>query len=237
MSKWNHPLVPVDFPSPPRWAIAQLIHDIVGNDRKRRSAVIHALGYSKPGRAALRFDHLIRTGECSAELRAHLPAALGVSQDVVDAAFAETEAQHTRWRAECEQYNHERERLRFVPRLVLHHDISKRKVPIFVLAFYGQRRLTWVEIPPEVLDLAYEDQLKALPDLLAQWQTTRDGGFSTDWLGQPRGFAYKPEYDLTVLLDAEFGLLSITDGPLPESEITLHAQNRDLLRVLSLGDN
>jgi hypothetical protein len=232
MSKWNQPLVPVDYPSPPRWAIARLITCITGNDRQRRSQVIHNLGYSKPERAALRLDHLIRAGECSNELRAHLPGALGLPVESVEEAFAETARQREQWQAECERYAAQRDRINFVPRLVLLHDKQNRRVPIFVLTLFGQRRLTWVEIPDQVLEQDYLDQLTQLPELVARWQETEDGRHSTEWLGRPVGFLYQPEHSITVHLDQDFGLQEVQDGPLPESPFSLRARNLELTRVL-----
>ena len=232
MSKWNQPLVPVDYPIPPQWAIAKLIRHIIGNSRTKRSTVIHSLGYSKPERAALRLDHLIRTGHCSKELRNHLPTALGISATEINRAFAETSDQRFDWEADCQDYAETRERALFVPRLVLCHDISKRRMPIFILAFIGQRRLTWVEVPDDILTLEPGYQLQELSRLLAQWTATEDGQRSTDWLGPPTGFLYKPNYDTCVKLDTDFDLKDITDGPLPESQFSLRVQNQELGRIL-----
>ncbi len=232
MSTRNQPLAPFDYPRPPTWAISKLIRQTIGNSRAKRRAMLHNLGYRDPGRAALRLDHLIRTGHCSKQLRNHLPAALGVPTTEVNRAFAETRDQRFQWETDCRRYAETKERAAFVPRLVLCHDISKRRVPAFILAFIGQQRLTWVRIPHNILTLELGDQLRELPKLLTRWAETEDGQHSAEWLGPPTGFLYKPNYDTCIKLDTDFQWQYITHGPVPEPKFSLRIKNQELGQIL-----
>jgi hypothetical protein len=209
-SESNQPII---LPHRPTWAIADLVFSVIGHTRQARRDLIGRLGYTDKGKAASRFDAMIRTGDVKQHIRQTLPQALNVDPSLVITAVVETRTQQARYARVLAAHQEAIDRDLFTPGIHIKTDIRKRKLGIGILVFCDDPGVREIAVPTYVPAQSEKVQLALVRSLIEEFPTTKAGKRYNMLFAEPASYIYCPTYDEAWELSATLEIIQRFTGP------------------------
>lgn len=200
--------------------ITKLVQDRMDELGVKRKEVVIGVGYKNIPRGVNKFANALRTGRLEGLFRYPLAKFLGIDLEVFEQALKDTEAIYKQARMERITKQQELERANFKPHLWAK---KSRGVPspIFVVAFFGQDTFLRCDLPENIVDMEFPEQLRIIKAAILEHYKHKKG--SAGPFGDIQGYYYRKDYDSKAVMEfsVEGDLINNDAGMPPIGQATI----------------
>ena len=215
-------------PHRPTWAIVDLVFSVIGHTRQARRDLIGRLGYTNKGKAASRFDAMIRIGDVNPHIRQILAKAMNIDPVIVTVAIEKTELQQAQFVQELAAHQESIDRKLFTPQIIVKINIHKKKAPLVACIWFGGPAALLIEVPADLPTQAEKVQLAMVRSLIENYPNTEDGELCSKLFGSPTHYIYRPTYDDAWELSLNLDLVRKTIGPVVPAGGVIRIANKQI---------